>query len=68
MSYGRNQELLKAELSKPKPRTDVLKDLIGRTFPNRWDSYVNHNNPATLLEYISLFPLLKKTTYVCNWI
>lgn len=64
VSYGRNIELLKAEIGKPKPRTDVLKDLMGRTFPNRWDNFVNRSEPATLLQYLSEFPLLKKTTYV----
>lgn len=64
VSYGRNLELLKAETTKPKPRTEVLKDLMSQTFPNRWDDYVNNGKPATLLEYLSLFPLLKKTTYV----
>ena len=52
---------MKAETAKPKPRIEVLKDLMSQTFPNRWDAYVNHNQPATLL---SLFPLLRKTTYV----
>lgn len=65
VSYGRNLELLKAELLRSKPRTDTLKDLMSRTFANRWSAYVDRNDPATLLEYLSLFPLLKKTTYVC---
>ena len=64
VSYGRNLDLLKAEIVKSKPRGDVLKDLMTRTFPNRWDAFVNKNQPTTLLEYLSLFPLLKKTTYV----
>ena len=57
-------ELLKVEMEKPKPRTDVLKDLMRRTFPNRWDAYVTRNEPATLLEYLAEFPLLKKASYV----
>ena len=64
VSYGRNLELMKAEIAKPKPRIEVLKDLMSQTFPNRWDAYVNHNQPATLLNYLGLFPLLRKTTYV----
>ena len=57
-------ELLKVEMGKSKPRTDVLKDMMRRTFPNRWDSYVNRNEPATVLEYLAEFPLLKKASYV----
>ena len=38
-------ELLKVEMGKSKQRTDVLKDMMRRTFPNRWDSYVNRNEP-----------------------
>lgn len=64
VSYGRNLELLKAEMLRSKPRTDILKDLMSRTFPNRWGAFVNHNEPATLMEYLSMFPLLKRTTYV----
>ena len=64
VSYGRNLELLKAETAKSKPRTEVLKDLMSQTFPNRWDAYINQNQPATLLNYLSSFPLLRKTTYV----
>lgn len=64
VSYGRNLEALKNEVAKPKPRIDVLKELMHRTFPNRWDAYVNHGSPATLIEYLSEFPLLKKTAYV----
>lgn len=64
VSYGRNLELLKAELGKPKPRSDVMKDLMCRTFPNRWDDFVNHAEPGTLLGYLGQYPLLKKATYV----
>lgn len=64
VSFGRNVEQLKAEMAKSKPRSDVLKDLMRRTFPNRWDSYVNRNEPPTLLEYLSQYPLLKKASYV----
>ena len=64
VSYGRNLDLLKSEMAKPKPRSDVLKDLMRRTFPNRWDAFVNNQEPPTLLEYIAQFPLLKKPAYV----
>lgn len=48
-------------VAKSKPRTEVL---MTQTFPNRWDSYVNQSTPNTLLNYLGLFPLLRKTTYV----
>ena len=62
VAFGRNVEILSAELSKLKPRADVLKDMMKRTFPNRWDLYLNHSTPPTLLGYLSEYPLLKKTT------
>ena len=64
VSYGRNSELLNSEMAKTKPRSDELKDLMRRTFPNRWNAFVNKREPATLLEYLSRFPLIKKTVYV----
>ena len=64
ISFGRNLELLRAELEKPKPQPDVLKELMRRTFPNRWDGYTCKNDPATLLEYLQHYPLLKKASYV----
>ena len=63
VSFKRNVELLQSELGKPKPRAEVLKDLMQHTFANRWDSYVNNSNPSTLLEYFSVYPLLKNTAY-----
>ena len=59
VSYQRNLDLLKA-----KPSSDVLKELMRHTFPNRWDGYVTKSKPSTLSEYIVDFPLLKKATYV----
>ena len=64
VSYQRNLDLLKAETEKAKPSSDVLKELMHRTFPNRWDGYVTKSEPSTLSEYIVDFPLLKKATYV----
>ncbi len=49
------EEVLKAE---HEPRSDAMKDLMCRTFPNRWDKYVNNSEPGTLLEYVGQFPLL----------
>lgn len=51
-------------MAKQKPQPDTLKELMRRTFPNRWDAYVSKNEPATLLEYLHEYPLLKKATYV----
>ena len=39
-------ELLNSELGRVKPRVDVLKDLMRRTFP---EVYIG-NEPSTLLE------------------
>ena len=64
VAYGRNLELLRAELGKAKPRSEVMKDLMRRTFPNRWSNYVVSGEPSTLQEYLLDFPLLKKATYV----
>lgn len=63
-SYERNLQLLKAETDKVKPSSDVLKELMRRTFPNRWDAYVTRSEPSTLAGYLAALPLLKKATYV----
>ena len=60
----RNVELLNVEVGKPKPHVEVLRDLMRHTFPNRWDAYVNNNEPSTLLRYLFRYPLLKKTAFV----
>lgn len=57
-------DLLKQEMQKPSRRPDVIKSLLSRTFPNRWNSFVNNNQPETLAEYIQQFPVLKKCNYV----
>ena len=64
MSFERNLKLLKEEELKPKPRVDVLKDLMSRTFPNRFDSLVNAVDPVSATQHISAYPLLKKSAYV----
>ncbi len=35
-------ELVQAALEKIKPRSEVMKDLMCRTFPNRWENFVKH--------------------------
>lgn len=42
----------------------MLWKTMRRTFPNRWDAYVNNKEPSTLLEYLSQYPLLKKASFV----
>ena len=65
VSYGRNLELLSAELSKPKPRHDALKQLMS-TFSNPQDNFINNATSSTLSAYLTEFPLLKKATYVVS--
>ena len=57
-------DLLRAEMGKAKPCSEVMKDLMRRSFPNRWNDYVVSGEPSTLMEYLLDFPLLKKATYV----
>ncbi len=51
-------------MDKQKPRCDVLKDLMRRTYACRWDAFTNKGEPKSLFEYIEMYPLLKKNTYV----
>lgn len=62
VSHSRNIELLKEELLKPKPRVQVLKDLMRRTFANRWKSFLD--DTPHLCDYLADFPLLTKPVYV----
>ena len=64
VSYERNLDLLKQEQDKPRPRTEVLKDLMRRTFTNRFDALINSSDPVTASEHVAKFPLLKKPVYV----
>ena len=57
-------ELLRGEMLKGKPRTAVLKDLMRRTFSNRWKKYLSES--TSLTSYLHDFPLLKKAVYVCK--
>ena len=65
VSFERSLSLLKEESEKAKPQSDVLKELMRRTFPNRWDVYTSRNEPPTLLDYLRQYPLLRKAPYVC---
>ena len=64
VSQERILKLLKEEIEKPRPRSDVLNELMRRTYGGRRDSFVNKNVPNTLSEYIDMYPLLKKSTHV----
>ena len=68
VSFERNLSLLKEESEKAKPQSDVLKELMRRTFPNRWDAYASRNDPPTLLDYLRQYPLLRKASYVCFYV
>ncbi len=64
VSNVRNLKLLTEEMERSKPRSDVLQHLMRRTYAFRWDSFSEKGDPATLSEYIELYPLLKRSFYV----
>ena len=64
VSYERNLDLLKQEQSKPRPRVEVLKELMGQSFANRFDAFINSSDPITASDHVTKFPLLKKPIYV----
>ena len=64
ISYERNLDLLKQEQSKSRPRMEVLKDLMGQTFANRFDALINGIDPISASDHVTEFPLLKKPIYV----
>ena len=66
VSYERNLNLLKQEQSKPRPRVEVLKDLMGQTFTNRFDALIKSSDPITASDHVTEFPLLKKPIYVSS--
>lgn len=61
-STRRNLELFKQECLKPKPRSDVMKELLTRTFPTRRDTILN--STSSVMDTIKENPHLKKSTYV----
>lgn len=62
VSYSRNIALLKEEQLKSKPRVQVLKELMKRTFANRWSTFLD--STPLLSDYLAEFPLLTKPVYV----
>ena len=65
-SYKRNMVLLDNEWKRTKPRSLVLKDLLRRTFNNRWKEYTTTG--MSLSSYLEKFPQLKKPPYVSDYI
>ena len=61
-STKRNLELLKGESLKPKPRSDVMKDLLTRTFPIQRVTILNSN--SSVADMVKENPYLKKCAYV----
>ena len=65
-SFKKNKDLLVAELSKSKPRIDVLKMLMVRTFANRFQELVNGSIRITARDHVAKYSLLTKPLYVCE--
>lgn len=61
VSLKRNQELLKKEFAKAKPKPDVVRDLISRTLRARRDAVMGSYRPEELREQ---YPHLSKANYV----
>ncbi len=70
ISFGRNLELLQAEMGKKNQRSDAIKQLMSRTFANRWQKYTDplEPEPSSLNQYLSEYPCLKKLSYVSNFV
>ena len=57
----RNEELLKKELSKPKPKQDTVKELIKRILKSQRNLVLQGTRPEDIL---SQYPHLRKANYV----
>ena len=64
VSYERNLEQLKTEQLKTRARVDVLKDLMKRTFANRFRVLLQSDQPMSASDYLKDFPLLKNSSFV----
>ena len=51
-------------MAKTKPRTEVLKELMARTYPNRREWILDASAERTVQEIVSEYPLLNKGIYV----
>lgn len=63
-SQARNCSRLSEELAKAKPSSEVLKELMSRTYPKRRVWITKASPPPSLTEVMSDFPLLKRSSYV----
>lgn len=61
VSAQRNREHLKKEISKQKPKPDVVRELIKRTLKTRRDMIMGSSRPEDIL---SEYPHLRKASYV----
>jgi hypothetical protein len=61
VSSIRNLEYLRKEISKPKPKPDVVKELLKRTLSARRNEVVDGKRPCEIIEE---FPHLRKANYV----
>lgn len=65
VSIDRNLELLHTEECKPKPRREVLIELMARTFNYRRE-WILGETVERALSIVEKYPLLKKTIYVSH--
>ena len=61
VSVERNEIILRKELSRPRPKVDVVKKLIERTLASRRQVVLDDDRPKELIER---YPHLKKANYV----
>ena len=61
-AYKRNVSILKQEVLKPKAQTEVVKNLVRRTFSGR-RTHILEDQPS-VESLVDTFPHLKKTNYV----
>lgn len=61
-------QLLKQEMAKPKPRVEVLKELMARTFSSRREWILDTTSVRSVKDITAEFPLLKKSIYVSDLI
>ena len=60
VAVERNEDLLRKELSRPRPQVDVIKSLVQRTLVSRRKAVLDGDRPEDLLDK---YPHLKKPIY-----